>query len=148
MNIKSMIEMIAEGILTDEGCYSIAKEILEKMKEDTRTTYPMTDKRKEIQMDCRDEECVYYLPDGDCDGPAPAITLNPNGRYVCWSKAKEKEYMYLYVDAPDRKRIEYLGCLLMEHKHRIDLQHIIDVQDDDAKPRLYMSTESPKEDPK
>lgn len=113
----------------------------------SRMTYPMTHKRKEIQMDCRNEVCVYYLPEGDCNNPAPAISLNPNGRYVCWSKAKKKEYMYLYVDAPNGEDIEFVGCILMQHKHRIDLQHVVDVQDDNASPRLYMSTEPPKEDP-
>lgn len=48
--------------------------------------YPMTDKRKEIQMDCRNTDCQYYRSDGDCDNPAPAISLNPNKTYTCWSK--------------------------------------------------------------
>lgn len=110
-------------------------------------TYPMTGKRKMIQMDCRNDGCKFYLPAGDCDNPAPAITLNPNGRYVCWSKkVNEREYMYLYVEPSKGADLEFVGCILMEHKHRIDLQYIIDVQEDDAIPKLYMDTKPPTQD--
>lgn len=110
-------------------------------------TYPMTDKRKEIQMDCRNDDCRFYLPDGDCDNPAPAITLNPNGRYTCWSKkVNKREYMYLYVKPSKGADLEFVGCILMQHKHRIDLQYIIDVQEEDAIPKLYMSTKPPMRD--
>ena len=56
----------------------------------------------------------------------------------------EKEYMYLYVKPSKGADLEFVGCILMLHGHRIDLQYIIDVQEEDAIPKLYMSTEAPK----
>jgi hypothetical protein len=63
----------------------------EKEREDREKAYPMTDKRKEIQIDCRNTDCEDYRPDGDCANIAPAITLNTNGKYVCWSKEERDE---------------------------------------------------------
>ena len=47
--------------------------------------YPMTKDRKEIQLDCRKTACRYY-DSGDCTCNAPAITLNQNKEFVCWSE--------------------------------------------------------------
>ena len=63
-----------------------------KMVDEDKTIYPMTDEETIIQIDCRNDDCRYYKPNGGCTNMAPAITLNPSGRYVCWSKEdKEKE---------------------------------------------------------
>lgn len=51
-----------------------------------RDVYPMTSERTPTQMDCRNVECKFYRENGDCVNPAPAITLNPDKTYVCWSK--------------------------------------------------------------
>lgn len=57
--------------------------IMDKYEEDV---YPMTRRRKQIQLDCRHDDCRYYAEGGDCTCNAPAITLNPNKTYVCWSQ--------------------------------------------------------------
>ncbi len=57
--------------------------------------YPMTNKRKIIQIDCRNTTCNFCKEDGDCTNPAPAITLNPNGEYVCWSEQEDVEPMII-----------------------------------------------------
>lgn len=62
-----------------------------KLKEEGETIYPMTDEETIIQIDCRNDDCRYYRPDGGCTNMVPAITLNPSGRYVCWSKEDKEE---------------------------------------------------------
>jgi len=59
---------------------------------DTREPYPMTKKRKTIQLDCRRSNCKYYVKGGDCTANAPAITLSESicpetGQpyFMCWS---------------------------------------------------------------
>ena len=84
-----------EGIWqpTEEGQRLLRKLMLrEKEKEDREEgeLYPMTSERKEIQIDCRNTDCKYYRENGDCANVAPAISLNPNGKYVCWSKKEIK----------------------------------------------------------
>ena len=46
--------------------------------------YPMCDEQP-AQIDCRISSCMFYAGAGSCTNPAPAITLNPDGRFVCWS---------------------------------------------------------------
>lgn len=46
--------------------------------------YPMGESQP-AQVDCRIQKCRYHQP-GLCTNPAPAITLNPNGQFTCWSK--------------------------------------------------------------
>ena len=41
------------------------------------------------QIDCRKNDCAFHK-EGSCSNAAPAITLNEDGTFVCWSKA-EKE---------------------------------------------------------
>lgn len=38
------------------------------------------------QIDCRVQECLFYKGAGNCSNASPAITLNPDGKFVCWSK--------------------------------------------------------------
>lgn len=46
--------------------------------------YPMgTD--QPAQIDCRLTECAFHS-EGTCNNVSPAITLNPNGHFTCWSK--------------------------------------------------------------
>lgn len=62
-------------------------ELLEQIKQ---SKYPMCDPQP-AQIDCRVEDCIYYMGAGLCYNIAPAITLNPKkegkpqGTYVCWS---------------------------------------------------------------
>ncbi len=55
--------------------------------------YPMT-KDQAAQIDCRNESCKFYKGGGTCSNISPAITLNSDGKFVCWSeqlKADKKE---------------------------------------------------------
>ena len=80
-------------------------------------------------------------------GPTPMIEYRLYYKKETLKTIEEKkEYIYLYVEPSKGAELEFVGCILMEHKHRIDLQYIVDVQEDDAIPRLYISTEPPKED--
>lgn len=38
------------------------------------------------QIDCRVLDCIYYAGKGICVNVSPAITLNNNGSFACWSK--------------------------------------------------------------
>jgi hypothetical protein len=48
--------------------------------------YPMTYDQP-CQIDCRVTSCKFYKGAGKCENVSPAITLNENGKFVCWSKA-------------------------------------------------------------
>jgi hypothetical protein len=54
------------------------------------TVYPMC-KWQSAQVDCRNTECFFHDEGGQCKNTAPAITLNPDGTYVCWSEIKKSE---------------------------------------------------------
>lgn len=49
--------------------------------------YPMC-KDQPAQIDCRNTSCVFHS-NGSCQNVSPAITLNQDKTFVCWSK-KEK----------------------------------------------------------
>lgn len=42
------------------------------------------------QIDCRVTSCKYYKGAGVCSNISPAITLNENGKFVCWSSDPTK----------------------------------------------------------
>jgi len=46
--------------------------------------YPLC-KKQDAQIDCRVTSCRYYGGKGQCLNIAPAITLNENNKFVCWS---------------------------------------------------------------
>lgn len=48
--------------------------------------YPMCESQL-AQIDCRIEICRFYQ-DAKCINVSPAITLNQNGKFVCWSMEK------------------------------------------------------------
>ncbi len=52
--------------------------------------YPMCEPQF-AQIDCRVTNCKYYKGAGVCSNVAPAITINENGTFVCWSKVKTKK---------------------------------------------------------
>ncbi len=59
--------------------------------------YPMC-KDQSAQIDCRNRDCRYYKGAGKCSNVSPAITLNPDKSFVCWSKEEfnfPKELMKL-----------------------------------------------------
>ena len=51
--------------------------------------YPMCEPQP-AQIDCRIESCKYHI-NANCTNVAPAITLNPDGIFVCWSKQKKEK---------------------------------------------------------
>ena len=53
---------------------------------DSDYRYPMTYDQP-CQIDCRVTSCKFYNGYGKCENVSPAITLNENGEFVCWSKA-------------------------------------------------------------
>ena len=63
-------------------------EFRERMKRQALWTdperYPMGADQP-AQIDCRREDCRFYQGAGECSNVAPAITLNPQKTYVCWS---------------------------------------------------------------
>lgn len=60
--------------------------------------YPM-DKPQLAQIDCRTVTCVFCKDAGICSNVAPALTLNPDGSFVCWNK-KDKPSV---VNQPSKK---------------------------------------------
>lgn len=50
--------------------------------------YPMSDDQH-AQIDCRNEGCQFYQGAGLCGNVSPAITLNPDKTFVCWTKNME-----------------------------------------------------------
>lgn len=52
--------------------------------------YPMCEDQP-AQIDCRVTDCIFYKGAGTCSNVSPAITLNPDGRFVCWSKKTKDE---------------------------------------------------------
>lgn len=47
--------------------------------------YPMTSDQP-AQIDCRMDSCIFYSGAGKCKNISPALTLNPDATFVCWSK--------------------------------------------------------------
>lgn len=43
-------------------------------------------KDQPAQIDCTVTSCKYYKGAGKCVNISPAISLNENGTFVCWSK--------------------------------------------------------------
>jgi hypothetical protein len=64
--------------------------IISRAKEMQGPRYPMC-KDQPAQIDCRVDKCKYYTGAGACSNVSPAITLNANRTFVCWSKDIEKE---------------------------------------------------------
>jgi len=51
--------------------------------------YPMCDDQP-AQIDCRIETCIYHH-NAACTNVSPAITLNTNGHFACWSQRDRDE---------------------------------------------------------
>lgn len=58
----------------------------EPVVSDSAYRYPMTNDQP-CQIDCRVTSCKFYKGAGKCENVSPAITLNENGEFVCWSQA-------------------------------------------------------------
>lgn len=40
---------------------------------------------QQCQLDCRRTSCRFNLGGGKCSNTSPALTLNSNGSFICWS---------------------------------------------------------------
>lgn len=95
-DIFKHIEALLFGHEAEIECLKIRVKKLENMisdagKVEEDNIYPMTnDDKHKVQLECRDMECSHHTMYGECINESPAITLNIDGTYVCWSK-KEKE---------------------------------------------------------
>lgn len=81
--IKSVLKQIKE--LKAE--FELLKKALHKADvsgEDCRYTMTYI---QPCQIDCRVTSCKFNNGAGKCDNISPAITLNENSTYVCWTKA-------------------------------------------------------------
>lgn len=43
-------------------------------------------KPQPVQLDCRNDNCIHNTGAGYCMNDKPAITLNADKSFVCWSK--------------------------------------------------------------
>jgi hypothetical protein len=50
--------------------------------------YPMCEDQP-AQIDCRKSDCIWHK-EASCTNVSPAITLNPNKNFVCWSEEEKK----------------------------------------------------------
>lgn len=50
----------------------------------TNERYPMC-KDQPAQIDCRNTDCIFNK-NGSCTNESPAITLNKDGKFKCWSE--------------------------------------------------------------
>lgn len=56
----------------------------------TGEKYPMGYSQP-AQIDCMVKDCIFYKGGGVCSNVSPAISLNPNKTFVCWSKKDKNE---------------------------------------------------------
>lgn len=60
-----------------------------KLRKSASERYPMG-KDQPAQIDCRVTTCLFHR-NAKCTNVSPAITLNPSGKFVCWSKEEKDE---------------------------------------------------------
>jgi len=74
--------------------------------------HPMTYDQN-AQIDCRVIDCNYYKGAGKCNNISPALTLNKNKTFVCWSK---KSVDKVALPREDIKDIKFGGyCITCLH---------------------------------
>ena len=83
-----------------EKCSACHKPIKPK-----REKYPMC-KDQRVQLDCRLSGCKFNKGGGNCDNCSPAITLNEDRKYTCWSSD--------YDDKPKRELLEKIGQIQID----------------------------------
>lgn len=62
---------------------------MDQNKKSVHERYPMCEDQN-AQIDCRVTDCIFYKNAGLCSNISPAITLDEEGTFVCWSKATKK----------------------------------------------------------
>ena len=65
------------------------KQAKTKLESEEPEKYPMCESQ-DAQIDCRYTSCKYYKGAGQCSNISPAITLNQNNTFVCWSRREIK----------------------------------------------------------
>jgi hypothetical protein len=78
--------------------------------------YPMF-KEQLAQIDCRFTKCKYYKGAGNCSNISPAITLNEDRTYVCWSKIEKQQIFY---NTKEKVIKSYLVNIKLIHKNNTD----------------------------
>jgi hypothetical protein len=63
------------------------KRLAQRLHDEQKTVYPMC-KPQPVQLDCRKTDCIYHQNAG-CTNPAPAVTLNENSTFICWTYKNE-----------------------------------------------------------
>lgn len=99
-DIKSIRNYFGEHDKTvfEHSAYDIIDRFLNKIKGQSAATsiiddyhrYPMTYDQP-CQIDCRVSNCKFYKCGGKCENVSPAITLNEDGNFVCWSSISENQ---------------------------------------------------------
>jgi hypothetical protein len=72
------------GVIDEKQARNLLLGLLSVSDSDYR--YQMTYDQP-CQIDCRVRSCKFYNGYGKCENVSPAVTLNENGKFVCWSKA-------------------------------------------------------------
>jgi len=83
-------------MVADELEYSTINFLLNN-KYNIMNRYDMTNDQ-DAQIDCRNKDCRFYKADGKCSNISPAITLNPDNTFVCWSKEKHTKSSKKVID--------------------------------------------------
>jgi len=63
---------------------------LSELKQQKEERYTMSNDQN-AQIDCRITDCKFYKGSGTCSNISPALTLNENKSFVCWSKEEKTE---------------------------------------------------------
>jgi hypothetical protein len=74
------------SVLMDQYTHAIIR--MQFLMKKEAGLYPMG-KSQPAQIDCRKTDCLYHQ-NAACHNPAPAVTLNENDKFVCWSFKKEE----------------------------------------------------------
>ena len=83
----------------DEKCISALIDYEDSVNNSNNEKYPMCDDQL-AQIDCRKEECRFNNM-GHCNNISPAITLNNDDKFICWSEEFEIQKGYPSDIVPD-----------------------------------------------
>jgi len=75
-----------EGKTFGHQAYKQARKLKKVSEDQVQERYDMC-QNQDAQIDCRDINCIYNKNGGGhCQNVSPAITINANGTFACWSK--------------------------------------------------------------
>lgn len=108
MTKKELLDKIFEAYFTYESTVKLDNvDVNRELIKFAKTTLPLIDayldtgdkkkgnnkmirytmcQNQPAQIDCRNTKCESHDENGHCINISPAITLNPNGSFVCWSR--------------------------------------------------------------